>query len=202
MTWQEPASNVLISLMFMTNCDSVSVTIIKLILFRSISSLNCAQHSFSCSANICYKSFICILSVRLPSSWHVTFVKKYGMDRKQKLHWLSCDTEGRDWLRLRTPEGGREFAAPTQTGAAGDSSLAAATRHSHNPRLVSQQSARTRGQRTENRRNSDPLRERGVMKRNKILCWVDEEKSKRNYTSEVGMIRFGGRIVRLEDTGQ
>ena len=25
---------------------------------------------------------------------------------------LSCDTEGRDWLRLRTPEGGREFAAP------------------------------------------------------------------------------------------
>ena len=67
-------------------------------------------HSHLVFANICDKSFAFFL--RLPSSWHVTFVKKYGMERKQKLDWLSCDTEGRDWLRLRTPEGGREFAAP------------------------------------------------------------------------------------------
>ena len=139
--------------------------------------------------------------IRLPSSWHVTFVKKYGMERKQKLHWLSCDTEGRDWLRLRTPEGGREFAAPTQTRAwVRDSSLAAATHHSHNPRRVSQHSPRTREQ-----GYSDPLRE--VWRKQTRCCvfkQVDEEKCRWNDTSEVGMrIRFGGRIVlRLEDTGQ
>ena len=154
-TWQKPAAGVWClrcswqtgMILVTAGGDWVSVTIIQLLVSSAPSQL-CSTFILV-FANICDKSFAFFL--RLPSSWHVTFVKKYGMERKQKLDWVVTRRAG-----TGSGSGLRRVGGSLQLRVLG-SSLAAATRLTQ-PRLVSQHSP---GQ--ENNKRLVRLIQRGVM---------------------------------------